>query len=84
MYAGDEIYGDDVTSGLLDDGCWSCGAPTSRPDGLCKPCSTIDADAVPDLNDPTWAGNTKPLEAIFEAPPNARDVTTRAIKSTVR
>ena len=54
--------------------CWSCGEATSRPDGLCKPCSTIDADAVPDIRNPKWAGNTKPFEAIFVAPPNAKRV----------
>lgn len=56
------------------DSCWSCGDATTRPDGLCKPCSTIDGDAIPDMTDQNWKGNTKPFEAIFVAPPNARAV----------
>lgn len=56
--------------------CWSCGDLPAiiRPDGLCGPCGLIDPDEVPDIHDPAWAGNTKPLEAIFVAPPNARTV----------
>jgi ribosomal protein L32 len=56
------------------DDCWSCGASATRPDGLCRDCGTIDAQAVPDITSPTWKGNTKPFEAIFVAPPNARTV----------
>jgi hypothetical protein len=29
---------------------------------------------VPDIDDPRWPGNTKALEGIFVAPPNARRV----------
>lgn len=54
--------------------CWSCGAATKRPDGLCVPCSDIDGAAIPDITDPNWAGNIKPFEAIFVAPPNAKRV----------
>lgn len=66
---------DIIGSGLIStDECWSCGAIATRPDGLCADCGTIDAQAVPDMTSPTWKGNTKPLEAIFVAPPNARTV----------
>ena len=54
--------------------CWSYGDPSTRPDGLCRDCGKIDPTEVPDIHDPAWAGNTKPMEAIFHAPPNARTV----------
>lgn len=54
--------------------CWSCGAPPDTRAGLCATCAAIDPDAVPDIADPDWPGNTKPLEAIFEAPPTTRTV----------
>lgn len=56
------------------DACWSCGAAATRPDGLCRDCGQIDGSAVPDIHDPKWAGNTKPMQAIFEAPPTAKRV----------
>jgi hypothetical protein len=57
--------------------CWSCGQPAAigagaAVAGLCRHCAAIDADEVPDVHDPAWIGNTKPLEAIFEAPPGTR------------
>ena len=58
----------------ITDGCWSCGASATRPDGLCADCGAIDPDGVPDLSDPDWKGNTKPFEAIFEAPPSAKRI----------
>jgi hypothetical protein len=66
---------DIISSDLVPTGeCWSCGDTATRPDGLCRDCGTIDAQAVPDIHSPTWAGNTKPFEAIFEAPPSAKRV----------
>jgi len=38
---------DILTSDLAIDGCWSCGEPATRPDGLCTSCGAIDPDAVP-------------------------------------
>ncbi len=38
--------------------------PGCYPDGYCV--------APPDIHDPRWKGNTKPMQAIFVAPPNAR------------
>ncbi len=38
--------------------------PGCYPDGYCV--------APPDIHDPKWKGNTKPMQAIFVAPPNAR------------
>ena len=66
----------DILSSVDTSTCWSCGTLPRilRPDGLCHDCGLIDAAAVPDIHDPAWTGNTKPLEAIFEAPPSARTV----------
>ncbi len=65
---------DKATLAASSPDCWSCGEAATRPDGLCRDCGTIDAQAVPDITSPTWKGNTKPMEAIFVAPPNARRV----------
>ena len=59
-------------SGAFD--CWSCGELSGRPDGLCDECGAIDPTEVPDIRSPAWVGNTKPLEAIFVAPPGTRTV----------
>lgn len=61
--------------------CWSCGASTTRPDGLCGPCGQIDGSAVPDMTDPTWKGYTGhglATSDVMVAPPNARNITPRA------
>lgn len=54
--------------------CWSCGDAASTPNGLCSDCATINQSDVPDIHDPNWVGNVKPLEAIFVAPPNVKRV----------
>lgn len=54
--------------------CWSCGDPATRPDGLCRDCGTIDAQAVPDIHDAKWKGHGYATSDVMVAPPNAKRV----------
>jgi hypothetical protein len=42
MLAGDEVYGDEVTSGVEEDACADCGgslAPEDGDPGVCRDCA---------------------------------------------
>lgn len=62
---------------LAAQACWSCGDPATRPDGLCRDCGTIDAQAVPDIHDPKWKGHGYATSDVMVAPPSARTVRAR-------